>query len=129
MKGPNIRHLIQGVKVYFPKFTHPRREKMRKSNIVSEMQKYMYMCLISIEISLQKRLLELDIEIKDLEPESTIDLEDEPPDVDKLFGFLDPKISDNVHVSPGTTVYGVSLHSSVAINIHLIEFILLSAFL
>lgn len=101
----------------------------RKSNIASEIQKYMYICLISIELPFQKRLLELDIEIKDLEPESTLDMEDEPPDVDTIFGFLDPKISDSVHVSPGTTVYGVSLLSSVATNTQLIEFIPLSVFL
>lgn len=71
----------------------------------------------------------MDIEIKDLEPESTLDVEDEPPDVDTLFGFLDPKASDSVHVSPGTTVYGVSLLSSLATNIHLIQFIPLSVFL
>ncbi|PNF26048.1 Myosin-VIIa [Cryptotermes secundus] len=59
------------------------------------------------EENYKKRLLELDIEIKDLEPESTLYMEDEPPDVDTIFGFLDPKISDSVHVSPGTTVYGV----------------------
>jgi hypothetical protein len=53
--------------------------------------------------------LELDIEIKDLEPESTLDIEDEPPDVDTLFGFLDPKTSGTGHISPATTVYGVSL--------------------
>jgi hypothetical protein len=93
------------------------------------MQKYMYICLISIELPFQKRLLELDIEIKDLEPESIIDMEDEPPDVDKLFGFLDPKVSDTVHVSPGTTIYGVSLLSSIATNTHLIEFFPLSVFL
>jgi hypothetical protein len=34
-------------------------------------------------------------------------MEDEPPDVDTLFGFLDAKIPEGVHVSPGTTVYGV----------------------
>jgi NAD-dependent oxidoreductase involved in siderophore biosynthesis len=79
-----------------------------------------YICLISIGLSFQQRLLELDIAVKDLEPESPLDMEDEPPDVDTLFGFLDPKISDTVHVSPGTTVYGVSSLSCVATNIHLI---------
>jgi hypothetical protein len=47
-------------------------------------------------------------------------MEDEPPDVDTLFGFLDPNMSDSGHVSPGTTVYGVSFINSVAININLL---------
>jgi hypothetical protein len=57
--------------------------------------------------------------VKDIEPENTLDMEDEPPDVDTLFGFLDPRTGDSGHVSPGTTVYGVSFLNSVATSIHL----------
>jgi hypothetical protein len=38
-------------------------------------------------------------------------VEYETPDVDALFDFLDPKISDRHHVLPSTNVYGVSFLS------------------
>jgi hypothetical protein len=38
-------------------------------------------------------------------------MEDETPDVDALFDFLDQKISDRDHVLPSTNVYGVSFLS------------------
>lgn len=59
------------------------------------------------EENYKKRLLELDMEVKDFEPENITDMEDEPPDVDTLFGFLDPNISDMDHVLPSTNVYGI----------------------
>jgi hypothetical protein len=60
------------------------------------------------------------MEVKDFEPENITDMEDEPPDVDTLFGFLDPNISDMDHVLPSTNVYGVSLLISVAASTRII---------
>jgi hypothetical protein len=86
-------------------------------------------CIINTALPCQKRLLELDMEVKDFEPENITDVEDEPPDVDTLFGFLDPKISDRDHVLPSTNVYGVSFLSSLAASIHIIYCIPLPVFL
>jgi hypothetical protein len=50
-------------------------------------------------------------------------MDDEPPDVDTLFDFLDPRIGDSGHVSPGITAYGVSFLSFSTASIHLVLFI------
>jgi len=59
------------------------------------------------EENYKKRLHELDKEVKGFAPESIADVEHEPPDVDALFDFLDPKISDTGHVLPSTNLYGI----------------------
>lgn len=69
----------------------------------------------------------MDKEVKDFAPESITDVEYETPDVDALFDFLDPKISDGGHVRPSTNVYGVSFLSFFlrrGIYIVLLEYII-----
>jgi hypothetical protein len=60
------------------------------------------------------------MEVNNFEPENVTDMEDEPPDVDTLFGFLDSKMSDRHHVFPSTTVYGVSFLSCL-MSVHFIK--------
>jgi hypothetical protein len=66
---------------------------------------------INTALTSQKRLRELDKEVKDFAPESITDVEYVTPDVDALFDFLDPKISDRDRVLPSTNLYGVSFQS------------------
>jgi hypothetical protein len=66
---------------------------------------------INTALTSQKRLHELDKEVKDFAPESITDVEYETPDVDALFDFLDTKSSDRDHVHPSTNIYGVSFLS------------------
>jgi hypothetical protein len=66
---------------------------------------------INTALTWQKRLSELDKEVKGFASESITDVEYEAPDVDALFDFLEPKISDRGHVLPSTNLYGVSFLS------------------
>jgi hypothetical protein len=65
---------------------------------------------INIALTGQKRLLELDIEVRNFAPGIITDVEVENPDVDALFDFLDTK-GDRDQVLPSTNVYGVSFLS------------------
>ncbi|KAJ9584916.1 hypothetical protein L9F63_020722 [Diploptera punctata] len=58
------------------------------------------------EENYQKRLMELDKEVKDFEPEVPMDADDEVPNIDDIFSIIGPEMAESEHISPNKTIYG-----------------------